>query len=145
MAVTIMQLESAHSNRFISGRFVVFALFGLGIAAGIAVYIFWTMHFAPYIPLQRALADEFESVRPRVEGGRHQGGPPILRVVLHVKEAPRPDDPKLEADATRVRELAATHLDLSRYSEIELYFVHMPPGGRPSRVEKRYSLQPEQK
>lgn len=143
MAVMTSQVESATTNRSISGRFVVLALFVLGIAAGIAVYIFWTMHFAPFIPLQRALSDEFESVRPRVEGGRHRGGPAILRVVLHVKEAPQPDDPELETAAARVRQLAATHLDLSRYSELELYFVHMPPGGRPSRVEKRYSLHPD--
>jgi hypothetical protein len=143
MATAVGEGPVTSGRRAISGRFVVAALFGLGIASGIGVYIFWMMHFAPYVPLQKALAVEFDSVRPRVEGGRHRGGPPLLRVVLHVKQAPEPDDPDLKIMAARVRELAATHIDLRAYSRLELYFVHMPPGGRPSRVEMLFPLNEE--
>lgn len=139
---TAMVPGDLHSNtrRSISGRFVVGTLFALGIAAGIGVYVFWTLHFAPYVPLQKALAVEFDSVRPRVEGGRHGGGPLVLRVVLHVKQPPQPNDVELQKTAARVQELAVTHLDLKPYEILELYFVHMPAGGRPSRVELRYKL-----
>lgn len=124
----------------VSGRWVVLSLGLLGLASAIGVYIFWTLHFAPFVPLQQALAVEFDSVRPRVEGGRHRGGPAVLRVVLHVKSPPVQDDPALVKMADRVLELAGEKLDLARYNELELFFVHMPPGGRPSRVEIRRDL-----
>jgi hypothetical protein len=121
-----------------SGRTVVLGLLLLGIASSLAVYVFWKMHFEPFIPLQKALAAELKMMRPRVEGGRLGSAPPQLRVILHVDFPPEEGDPRIEKMSARARELIRLHQDLTGYSIVELFFVHMPKQGPPSRIREEY-------
>lgn len=82
----------------ISGRVVVVSMFALAIVLISVLYTYWTLHLTPFMPLQEALAAEFDNCSPRVDGGRrkiHKGTPNILRVVMRV-----PFDPNATDDAT---------------------------------------------
>lgn len=124
--------------RPVSGRNVVLGLMLLGMLSSGAVYVFWKLHFEPFVPLQKALAAELKTMRPRVEGGRLGDRPPQLRVILHVDFSPTEGDSRIMAMSARARELIRRHQDLSGYSMVELFFVHMPKQGPPSRIREEY-------
>src|ERR1700691_6004344 len=93
----------------VSGRAVVIGLFAFGIALTSILWIYWTLHTAPFRPLQDALAVEFPGSSPRVTGGQrkmHKGTPKILQVILRVDFDPLTQTKKGEAVVDRVEIVA---------------------------------------
>ncbi|MCA9050952.1 MAG: hypothetical protein KDA89_19580 [Planctomycetaceae bacterium] len=114
--------------RTVSGTRIVLSLFAFGILATSGLWIYWHLHLTPFMPLQEALANEFENCSPRVDGGRrksHRETPNILRVVMRVPFDPTPDSPEthsvIQSRLQKTRELAAQHTDLDSYDTLELH------------------------
>lgn len=114
----------------VSGTKVVVAMFALAITATSILWFYWDMHLMPYMPLQAALAEEFENCSPRVDGGQrkmHKGTKMILRVVMRVPFDPTLSDmdvqDQIETRITRTRELAETRV--SNFYKFETLEVHM--------------------
>lgn len=116
-------------QKTISGSKLVIAMFGLAITATSILWFYWDMHLMPYMPLQEALATEFEDSSPRVDGGQrkiHKGTPMILRVVMRVPFDPTSSEVdiqnQIESRIARTKELAITHTELEKFQTLE---VHM--------------------
>ena len=114
----------------VSGTKVVVAMFALAITATSILWFYWDMHLMPYMPLQAALAEEFEDCSPRVDGGQrkmHKGSKMILRVVMRVPFDPTLSDAGvqdlIETRISRTRELAETRV--SNFYKFETLEVHM--------------------
>jgi len=124
----------------VPGSWVVIGMFVFGI---IATGILWTysrLHNAPFIPLRRALAEEFSrDAAPRVEGGRHHNGPMTLRVVMKLDFDPRSEDPevvaKIHAIRDRIIELAWQQTRLQDYEILEIKLIQDVPEELPRRHE----------
>ncbi len=119
------------SDKRVSGRLVVIAMFTLGIVATGILWTYWNLHLMPFMPLQEALSSEFEESSPRVDGGRrkiHKGTPMVLRVVMRVPFDPTVSDAetqtKIEERLDRTRELAIKHTAIDEYEllDVHLYF-----------------------
>ena len=108
----------------ISGTKVVFAMFSMGVLATGLLWFYWDLHLQPFMPLQTALAEEFEKSSPRVDGGQrksHKGTPRVLRVVMRV-----PFDPNSSAAEvqTAIHQRVERTIELARvYSAFEEYDV----------------------
>jgi hypothetical protein len=117
--------------RTVSGRWIVLTVFAFGIAATGGIWVYWKLHLAPYMPLQKALAAEFPKSSPRVDGGwsgkEYQEGPPRLRIVLRVPYPPLEQDTRVPATIERVIALARAHLDFEQYETLEIYLVNYAP------------------
>ena len=114
----------------ISGRSVVISMFVLAFVLIGALYTYWNLHLMPFMPLQEAIAAEFEESSPRVDGGRrkmHKGTPNILRVVMRVPFDPNADDNKtktlIEKRVDGTLELARQNVD--EFSDYNVLEVHM--------------------
>jgi hypothetical protein len=125
--------------RTISGRWVVLTMFAFGIVATGGIWVYWKLHMAPFLPLQKALAAEFPKSSPRVDGGwtksEFKKAPPTLRVVLRVPYPPEERDIRVPATIERVIALARAHLDFTTYETLEIYLVHYVPERAPQQYE----------
>lgn len=122
--------STKHEPGTISGKWVVIAMFTFAIAITATLWIFWKLHVGPFLPLQQALAAEFEDSRPRVEGGQrkiHQGSPKILRITMKVEFDPTKDKPAAEAFANRVESFVRDVFELQAYEILELHFYWPDP------------------
>ena len=118
------------SPREISGRWVVIGMFTFGISATAVLWIYSYYNSAPFQPLQRALAAEFEDSSPRVKGGQrkiHQGTPRVLHIVLRVDFNPNTDSARVESMFERVVQIARQHVELSSYDQFELHLFRQVP------------------
>lgn len=120
-------LSQQSPRRGVPGAWVVLGMFAFGTLATGILFAYWHYHTAPFQELQRALADEFEGSRPRVEGGQrkqHKETPRVLRIVLKVDFPPSEETDRAETMADRVLELAQEHHGLAPYdfAEIHLYW-----------------------
>ncbi len=116
--------------REISGRWVVAGMFAFAILLTSGLWIYWKLHIAPFIPLQQALAAEFEGAQPRVEGGQrkmHQGTPRILRITMKVDFDPVASVAKAEEYADRVEASIRRNTDITPYSTLELHLFQLQP------------------
>lgn len=118
----------ATNDSRISGRVLVVAMFLFGIAATATMWIYWNLHLTPFMPLQKALAAEFEDSSPRVSGGQRKisrNTPKIMRVVMRMPFDPTTDSEeiRLRVDSVvqRIRELAAEHAQLGDYEILEVH------------------------
>ena len=116
------------SDPRVSGRIVVAAMFALGFLSTGILWIYWDLHLQPFMPLQEALAVEFEKSSPRVDGGQrksHKGTPRVLRVVMRVSFDPNSGDADvqslIERRISRTRELAATYAAIEEYELLEVH------------------------
>ena len=119
------------SDPRISGRKIVFAMFAMGFLATGLLWLYWDLHLQPFMPLQEALAGEFEKSSPRVDGGQrksHKGTPRVLRVVMRV-----PFDPTsraieaqtaIEERIQRTHELAKKYAKIEEYELLEVHLFH---------------------
>lgn len=121
--------ETEQPDPRISGRKVVYAMFSLGLLATGLLWFYWNLHLQPFMPLQEALAAEFEKSSPRVDGGQrksHKGTPRVLRVVMRVPFDPNSNDAKVLAAIgdriDRTIELAKVY---SAFNEYALLDVHL--------------------
>ena len=132
--------ESTPQDNTISGRAVVIAMFALAITATGILWAYWNLHLMPFMPLQEALAEEYEESSPRVDGGRrktHKGTPLILRVVMRV-----PFDPNssaadvqdlIEERLTRTQEMAAKlTVDFESYEVLQVHLYQEEKEGQMS-------------
>jgi hypothetical protein len=137
-----------HRSRKSSGRWVVLAMFGFGTVATAGIWIYWKLHLAPFMPLQKVLAAEFDDKThrssPRVDGGwtknEFKKGPPTLRIVLRVPYDPDERDPRVAATIDRVTALTRQHVDLSGYDTLEIYLVRYAPEQAPRQYEFKTNI-----
>lgn len=120
-------------GKTISGSRLVVAMFGMAILATGCLWFYWDLHLMPYMPLQEALAEEFEKSSPRVEGGQrkmHKGTPLILRVVMRVPFDPTATDPEtqntIEGRIERTKELAAKYTEIDQFETLEVHLYFEP-------------------
>lgn len=121
------------TEKTISGSRLVIAMFGMAIVATGLLWFYWDLHLMPYMPLQEALAEEFEDSSPRVEGGQrkmHKGTPLILRVVMRVPFDPTAADgqtqQEIERRILRTRELATKYSDIENFETLEVHLYFQP-------------------
>ena len=118
----------------ISGRWVVIGMLSFGIIATGTLWVYSKMELAPFLPLRKALHEEFPKSKPRVEGGRPKGQPPMLRIVMQVDFPPDETDERVEKIVARVIALAKEHVDLTEFENFELHIVHYVPEKNPERI-----------
>lgn len=116
-----------------SGRILVVIMFLGGLTATTVLWTYWHMHLIPFMPLQQALADEFEESSPRVDGGQrkiHKRTPPILRIVMRVPFDPTGDgadaQSQVEHRIARTHELSANKINLNQYEYLEIHLYNEP-------------------
>lgn len=116
----------------LSGRKVVAIMFLFGIAATAALYIYWTLHLMPFMPLQQAIVAEFPGSAPRVDGGQRKkrdNTPVILRIVmkteLDVFSTASDLVAEREALQARVIELSQQHTTLPGLHFVELHLYRL--------------------
>jgi hypothetical protein len=121
--------DTARNSGSVSGRKVVAAMLALGVGITGLLFLYWNLHLMPFMPLQKAIVQEFKNSSPRVEGGRrkmHQQTPMMLRVVMRVAFDPTAEDDKTIAELSRhmdrIRELASQQVPISEYELLEVNF-----------------------
>lgn len=126
--------QNAAANRRetgLPGRWLVAAMFAFAITATSILYIYWKMHVGPFLPLQKALAAQFDDSRPLVEGGQrkmHRNTPRILRITMKVDFDPTVDEKQAEAFADRVVAFTRAHYAaLSAYEVLEIHLFYPQP------------------
>lgn len=117
------------SNRTLSGRQAVLAMFALGVTATAFLWINWTVRMTPFMPLQTALEQRFPDSAPRAEGGTvRDSNKTVLQVVMRTDFDPLAKTAKevaaVESRLNVVRELATELADLDSYEilALHLYF-----------------------
>jgi len=128
------QTTNAPQFKTISGRWVVIGLLSFGILATGTLWVYSKMELAPFLPLRKALDEEFPKSNPRVEGGRPKRQPALLRVVMHVDFPPDETDERVKKILERVVALAKEHVPLADYENFELHIVHYVPEKNPERI-----------
>lgn len=107
----------------ISGSKVVICMFLLGIVATAALWVYWTKHLEPFMPLQTALNDTFKDAGARVEGGQrklHKGTPRVLSIRMRVAF-----DPNIEENEQQVQDVVDTCQTLSYEHVPDMQFDEM--------------------
>ncbi|MCR9199985.1 MAG: hypothetical protein NXI04_15220 [Planctomycetaceae bacterium] len=120
-------------EKTVSGSKLVVAMFTMAIVATSLLWFYWDLHLMPYMPLQEALASEFDDSSPRVDGGQrkmHKGTPLILRVVMRVPFDPTlPDEQtqgQIERRLERTKELAGEYTEIDRFETLEVHLYFQP-------------------
>lgn len=115
----------------VSGNKVVYAMFTMAIVATSLLWVYWDLHLQPFMPLQEALAAEFEKSSPRVDGGQrksHKGTPNVLRVVMRVPFDPNSSEPEtqtmIEQRIDGTLELAKRYSNFEAYQLLEVHLFH---------------------
>jgi hypothetical protein len=114
----------------ISGKWIVTGMFSFAVTIISVLWIYTVSHRAPFRPLQRALAQEFEGSVPKVEGGQrkiHKSSSKILRIVMKVTFDPSAEREEAERFAERVIAFSRKHHDISRYDILEIHFFKLDP------------------
>ncbi len=116
----------------VSGRAVVLGMFAFAIVMTGALWGYWEFYTRPFRPLQYAINAEFPNSSPRVIGGEHKSHkqvfPSTLRLVIRVDFDPTDAaDAVIEPYTSRLLALAAAHVDLSPYEQVEIHLVHRVP------------------
>ncbi len=107
-------------------------MFTFGIVMTAAMWLYWEAYTRPFRPLQYAINEAFPGSSPRVIGGEHKihkdENPSTLRMVIRVDFDPREaSDDAVEPYTSRLMELAAEHVDLTTYEQVEVHLVHRVP------------------
>ncbi len=129
MTLTDISTES-DAGRAVAGRYVVLSMFLFGIAATGLLFAYWNLHLMPFMPLQKAIVQEFPGSAPRVDGGKrklHRDSAVMLRVVMQVPFDPTEESvavkSELERYMTRLRDLAGQHVqEPCQLLEAHFYF-----------------------
>jgi hypothetical protein len=118
-------------SRGISGKWVVIGLLAFGIGTTGLIYVYWDLHTRPFRPLMEALGREFPYSIPKVEGGRHKGGPLTLRIVLRVKDRPDAESPATQQIVNRIVEIVRAEqfdkFQLADFEVVQLYLMYLAP------------------
>ena len=120
------------SDTVLGGRVVVVGMVLFGVVMVSGMWLYWHLYTRPFRSLQVAIHAEFPDSIPRVVGGRHKSHKEdtesVLRIVLDVEFNPE----TAAADALtqridRIQALAAEHMDLSAYDELEVHLMQRVP------------------
>ena len=119
-----------NSDRVVSGRKVVAAMFALGIVATAFLWTYWKLRLMPFMPMQEALAAAFPNSSPRVDNVQAKGSKAeVLRVVMRSEFDPTEDSDitgeKIDAVMVRTRDIARDHVVLSEYEILALH-LYLP-------------------
>ena len=112
--------EAIQEPTTVSGSKVVIAMFGLGILATSALWMYWTKHLEPFMPMQIALNEKFAGASTRIDGGQrklHKGTPSVLSVRMKI-----PFDPNDDGQESQVQEIVDTCVQLSKVHVSEMQF-----------------------
>ena len=142
--------ETSPDDGTISGKSVVISMFVLAIVLIGALYTYWNLHLMPFMPLQEALAAEFDHCSPRVDGGRrkaHKGTPNILRVVMRVPFDPNAEDEEtlslIDKRVDGTLELAKQKVDdFDAYNVLEVHMYQEEKEGELSQNSFERELKP---
>ena len=125
---------STTALRTISGRWMVIGMFIFGITATALLYLYWTLHLMPFMPLQDAIVKEFPGAAPRVDGGKKrmsQNTPTILRIAMWSEIDPQSSNPESVREIAvlrkRIAELAIEKVQLPDLAIIELHVFKALP------------------
>ena len=113
-----------------TGRWVVVAMFLFAAVVIGSMWIYLDRHTAPFRPLRRALATEFEHSSPKVEGGQtrmSKNTPVILRIIMRVEFNPNKDPARAKNFAGRVLDFTRRHHDMSKYEVFEMHLYYLDP------------------
>jgi hypothetical protein len=105
-------------------------MFAFGLTTVGMLWLYSVRHAAPFLPLQRALAQEFENSAPKVEGGQrkiHKQTPKVLRIVMKVGFDPTDEPERAKSFANRVTMFVHKHHDLSEYELLEIHLFWPEP------------------
>jgi hypothetical protein len=108
----------------------VFTIFAFAVVVISAMWVYLDRHTAPFRPLRRALATEFQDSAPKVEGGQERmskNTPVTLRIIMRVEFNPNKDPVQAKEFATRVFNFSREHHDLSKYEVVEVHFFFLDP------------------
>lgn len=124
----------------LSGRRMVIAMLTAGVLSTIAIFLYWEYRTGPFRPLRESIGRTFKKSRPLVEGGRHKGGPPTLRIAMTVPFDPTADQTQAEATLKSVVELARQHTPIQQYDVLKLILVQSNPERRTRELPMEYDL-----
>lgn len=118
--------------REFSGAKVIVGLFVFAFLMSCALWVYWSLHTGPFLPLQRAIFRAFPKSYPHVEGGQrrmHKNSPKTLRVTMRVAFDPESADekPQVEAVFEQLVELAKQNIAFANYELFEVHLVLMRP------------------
>lgn len=125
--------EAAPRHRRVRGWWIVLAILSFGLILTGINWAYWKRHIAPFLPLQKRLAEEYRGSKPRVEGGQrkiHQATPKILRVTMMLDFNPETEagKPKAERFAKDVAAFIAREWsELTEYDLLELHLYWPEP------------------
>lgn len=114
----------------VSGQAVVALMVAFGAIATASLWVYWYYHSAPFVPLQRAIAQEFPRSSPRVDAGQrkiHKGTPAEIWIIMRVEFDLESDDAKPLAAADRVKELVNEHLNKGQYDTLHVRLYRGKP------------------
>ncbi len=116
----------------ISGAKVIIGLFVFAFLMSCALWVYWSLHTGPFLPLQRAIFRTIPKSYPHVEGGQrrmHKNTPKTLRVTMRVAFDPEsPDEkPQVEAVIAQLVELAKKNIAFETFELFEVHLVLMRP------------------
>lgn len=110
-----------------SGTWLVVAMFGFGLALATGLYVYLTLHTAPFRSLTAALDDRYPDSAPRVDGGKRRldrPGERVLRIILKAPFDPEEDESRAESFGRGVAAFAAERRPEMAFDliEVHLYF-----------------------
>lgn len=111
----------------IPGHYVVLGMLATGLLATATIFIYWELHTRPFRPLTEAIGREWRHSLPKVEGGRHKGGPMTLRIAMRVPFSPDETTAETQRVVNRMVELAHDHSDWSRFEVLQIHLLQLAP------------------
>lgn len=116
----------------VSGAKVIIGLFVFAFLMSCVLWVYWSMHTGPFLPLQRAIFREFPKSFPHVEGGQrrmHKNTPKTLRVTMRVAFDPESADEKQQVEKVyyQLVELAKKNIAFKDFELFEVHLVQMRP------------------
>lgn len=121
----------------IPGHYVVLGMIGVGLLSTLVIFMYWELHTRPFRPLTEAIGREWRYSLPKVEGGRHKGGPLSLRIAMRVPFPPAADDPDSQLVVNRATELAREHADLKSFERLQVHLLQLAP----ERLAEQYTFE----
>ncbi len=123
-------LDSSELPNEISGRWVVLGIFIFAIVMIGVLYLYWFKHTGPFLPLQKALAEEFVGCQPLVQGGQrkiHKNTDKILRVTMKVEFNPLEMTESSEQYVENIFRFISNNWKISDYDELHLHVYKKNP------------------
>ncbi len=132
--------SSPRSSLRIPGKVVVILMVLLGLSATAGIFGYWELRTGPFRELTEAIGRQLPGSLPKVEGGRHRGGPPMLRIAVRVAFEPNAETAETQAVVNQIVRLAQQHADLSQFEEFQLHLFQLAPERRAKQASFVYPM-----